>query len=170
MEQGTIWNWTEPTVPATAPEKFLDIFLLLLCFLFKKKFISLSFFRSPLLHLNFHFYNPLYPCNGESNGTPLFPVLLPGKSNWMEEPGGLQSMGSLQVGHNWATSLSLFTFKHWRRKWQPTPVFLPGEPQGQGAWWAAVYGVAQNRTRLKRLSSSSNSITMQKRKSKRNEK
>ena len=53
------------------------------------------------------------------------------------------------------TSLSLFTFKHWRRKWQPTPVFLPGESQDGGAWWAAVYGVAQSRTRLKRLSSSS---------------
>ena len=44
--------------------------------------------------------------------------------------GRLQSMGSLRVGHNWATSLSLFTFMHWRRKWQPTPVFLPGESQG----------------------------------------
>ena len=30
--------------------------------------------------------------------------------------------------------LSLFTFMHWRRKWQPAPVFLPGEPQG---WWSA---------------------------------
>ena len=40
---------------------------------------------------------------------------------------------------------------HWRRKWQPTPVFLPGESQGWGAWWAAVHGVAQSRTRLKRL-------------------
>ena len=50
-----------------------------------------------------------------------------------EEPGGLQSMGSLRVGHNRATSLSLFTFTHWRRKWQPTPVFLPGEFQGQGS-------------------------------------
>ena len=45
----------------------------------------------------------------------------------------LQSMGSLRVGHNWATSLSLFTFMHWRRKWQPTPVFLPGESQGRGS-------------------------------------
>ena len=44
-----------------------------------------------------------------------------------EEPGRLQSMGSLGVGHDWATSLSLFTFMHWRRKWQPAPVFLPGE-------------------------------------------
>ena len=52
---------------------------------------------------------------------------------WMEEPGGLQSMGSQRVGHNWATSLSLFTFMHWRRKWQPTPVFLPGESQGRGS-------------------------------------
>ena len=51
----------------------------------------------------------------------------------MEEPGRLQSMGSLRVRHNWATSLSLFTFTHWRRKWQPTPVFLPGESQGRGS-------------------------------------
>ena len=57
----------------------------------------------------------------------------------------------------WMTSLSLFTFMHWRRKWQPTPVFLPGESQGGGAWWAAVCGVAQSWTRLKRLSSSSSS-------------
>jgi len=68
---------------------------------------------------------------------------------WMEEPGRLQSMGSLRVGHDLAPSLSLFTFLHWRRKWQPTPVFLPGESQGWGAWWAAIYGVAQSRTQLK---------------------
>ena len=49
------------------------------------------------------------------------------------KPGGQQSMGSDRVGHDWATSLSLFTFMHWRRKWQPTPVFLPGESQGQGS-------------------------------------
>ena len=130
------------------------------------------------------------------------------KIPWMEEPGRLQSMGLLRVGHNWATSLSLFTFLHWRRKWQPIPVFLPWESQGWGspvdchlwgctesdmterlpfhfslshigegngnpfqcsclenprdggAWWAAVYGVAQSRTRLKRLSSSSSSVCM----------
>ena len=55
------------------------------------------------------------------------------KIPWTEEPGGLQSMGSLRVGHDWATSLSLSTFMHWRRKWQPTPVFLPGESQGRGS-------------------------------------
>ena len=54
------------------------------------------------------------------------------KIPWTEEPGGLRSMGSLRVGHDWATSLSLFTFMHWRRKWQPIPVFLPGEFQGRG--------------------------------------
>ena len=55
------------------------------------------------------------------------------KLPWTEEPGRLQSMGSLRVGHEWATSLSLSTFMHWRRKWQPTPVFLPGESQGRGS-------------------------------------
>ena len=52
---------------------------------------------------------------------------------WTEEPGGLQSMGSLRIRDDWATSFSLFTFMHWRRKWQPTPVFLPGESQGWGS-------------------------------------
>ena len=77
------------------------------------------------------------------------------KIPWTEEPGGLQSMGLLQVGHNWATSFSLFTFIHWRRKWQPTPVFLPGESQG---WRSLVCGHLwgpQSRTRLKQYSSSS---------------
>ena len=54
------------------------------------------------------------------------------KIPWTEEPGRLQSMGSRRVRHNWATSLSFFTFMHWRRQWQPTPVFLPGESQGRG--------------------------------------
>ena len=53
------------------------------------------------------------------------------KIPWMEEPGRLQSMGSWRVRHDWVTLLSIFTFMHWRRKWQPTPVFLPGESQGQ---------------------------------------
>ena len=53
------------------------------------------------------------------------------KISWTEKPGRLQSVGWLRVGHDWATSLSLSTFMHWRRKWQPTPVFLPGESQGR---------------------------------------
>ena len=55
------------------------------------------------------------------------------KIPWTEQPGRLQSMGSLGVRHDWATWLSLFTFRHWRRKWQPTPVFLPGGSQGWGS-------------------------------------
>ena len=61
--------------------------------------------------------------------------ILAWKIPWTEEPGRLQSMGSRRVGHNWTTSLSLFTFMLWRRKWQPTPVFLLGESQGQ---WSLV--------------------------------
>ena len=53
------------------------------------------------------------------------------KIPWMEEPGRLQSMGSLRIRHDWVSSLSVFTFLHWRRKWQSTPVFLPGELRGQ---------------------------------------
>ena len=48
------------------------------------------------------------------------------RGRYTEEPGRLQSMGSLRVG-------SLFTFMHWRKKWQSTPVFLPGESQGRGS-------------------------------------
>ena len=76
------------------------------------------------------------------------------KIPWTEEPGWLQSMGSLRVGHDWMTSLSLFTFMHWRRKRQPTPVFLPAESQGRGSLVAADCGIKQSRTWLKWLSSS----------------
>ena len=59
--------------------------------------------------------------------------ILAWRISWTEEPGRLQFTGSQRVGHDWATSLSLFTFMHCRRKWQPTPVFLPGESQGRGS-------------------------------------
>ena len=52
---------------------------------------------------------------------------------WMEDPDGLRSMGLLVVRHDCVTSLSHFTFTHRRRKWQPTPVFLPGESRGWGS-------------------------------------
>ena len=61
------------------------------------------------------------------------PSTLAWKIPCTEEPGRLQSMGSLTVGHDLATALSLFTFMHWIRTWQPTPVFLPGESQGWGS-------------------------------------
>ena len=76
------------------------------------------------------------------------------KIPWTKEPGRLQSMGSLRVGHDWATSLSLSTSMHWRRKWQPTPVLLPGESQG----WESLVGCRLwVHTRLKQLSSRSSS-------------
>ena len=71
---------------------------------------------------------------GEGNGTHASTAAR--KMPWMEEPGRLQSMGSLRVRHDWVTSLSVSTFMHWRRKWQPTPVFLPGESQG----WKSLVG------------------------------
>ena len=68
---------------------------------------------------------------GEGNGTPL-------QSSCLENPMDRGAWwaavhGVARVRHDWATSLSLFTFMHWRRKWQPTPVFLPGESQGRGS-------------------------------------
>ena len=71
------------------------------------------------------------PCNKMEKAMATHSSTLAWKIPWTEEPGRLQSMASRRVRHDWATSLSLFTFMHWRRKWQPTPVFLPGESQGQ---------------------------------------
>ena len=75
------------------------------------------------------------------------------KIPWMEEPGRLQSMGSLRVGHDWATSLSLSCIG----EGNGNPLQCPclENPRDGGACWAAVYGVTQSRTRLKWLSSSS---------------
>ena len=76
---------------------------------------------------------------------------------WTEEPGGLQSRGSQRIGHNLATKqqqIHLLT----ATKWQPIPVFLPGESQGRGSLWAAVYGVAQNWTGLNRLTAAAAAV------------
>ena len=74
------------------------------------------------------------------------------KIPWMEEPGRLQSMGSLRVRHDWATSLSLSCIG--KRNGNPLQCSCLENPRDGGAWWAAIYGVAQSRTRLKWLSSS----------------
>ena len=99
------------------------------------------------------YYCVVAQCIGEGNGNPLQYSCLENPMD--EEP----SIGSLGVGHYWATSLSFFTFTHWRRKWQPTPGKNSSSclenPRDGGAWWAAGYGVAQSRTGLKRLSRSS---------------
>ena len=80
------------------------------------------------------------------------------KIPWMEEPGSLQSMGSLRVGHDWVTSLSLFTFIIGEGNGNPLQCFYLENPRDIGAWWASVYGVTQSWTRLKRLSSSSSRL------------
>ena len=63
---------------------------------------------------------------GEGNGIPL-------RYSCLENPmdGGAWKVGVHGVAEGW-TRLSDFTFTHWRRRWQPTPVFLPGESQGRG--------------------------------------
>ena len=75
------------------------------------------------------------------------------KIPWIEEPGRLQSMGSLRVGHDWATSLSRIG----EGNGNPLQYSCLENPRDEGAWWVAVYGVAQSQTRLKRLSSTSSS-------------
>ena len=78
------------------------------------------------------------------------------KIPWTEEPGRLQSMGSLGVGYDWATSLSLSCIGEGNGN--PLQSSCLESPRDRGAWWAAVYGVTQSRTRLKWLSSSSSKI------------
>ena len=76
------------------------------------------------------------------------------KIPWMEEPGRLRSMGSLRVRHDWVTSLSCIG----EGNGNPFQCSCLENPRDGGAWWADVYGVAQSRTRLKWLSSSSSRI------------
>ena len=77
------------------------------------------------------------------------------KIPWTEEPGRLQFMGSRRVGHDWVTSLSLFTLCTGEGNGNPLQCSCLENPRDRGAWWAAIYRVAQSWTRLKRLSSSS---------------
>ena len=80
-----------------------------------------------LLDLLFYLFSYSKPFDSEKAMAPHSSTLA-WKIPWMQEPGRLQSMGLLRVRHDWANSLSLFTFMHWRRKWQPTPGM--GEPGG----------------------------------------
>ena len=66
------------------------------------------------------------------------------KIPWMEEPGGLQSMGLLRVGHDWATSISLLLSFIGEGNGNPLQCSCLENPRDRGAWWAAVYGVAQS--------------------------
>ena len=77
------------------------------------------------------------------------------KSPWTEGPGGLQSMRLLGVGHDWATSFHFSLSCIGEGNGNPLQCSCLENPRDGGTWWAAVYGVAQSRTRLKRLSSNS---------------
>ena len=112
----TIWQKRPSFGPVLAFDKPPSLSLIVFSVCFKVKDIL---FLLSLKHL-------------EATVAP-YSSMLAWKIPWTEEPGELQSVGSLRVGHDWAASLSLFTFMHWRRKWQPTPVFLPREFQGQGS-------------------------------------
>ena len=79
------------------------------------------------------------------------------KIPWTEEPGMLQSMGMLRIRHDWATSLSIFTFIIEERNGNPLQCSCLENPRDRGAWWAAICGVTQSQTRLKWLSSSGGS-------------
>ena len=113
-----IFNWLTHSV---------DIFLMIV------NFLSLIFSRklSPLLDIFFSIKKLLVLYYSPEKAMAPHSSTLAWKVPGTEEPGGLQSMGLRRVGHDWATSLSRFTFMHWRRKWQPTPVFLPGESHGR---------------------------------------
>ena len=132
-----------------------------LCVMYFTKYDTLYLGPSMLLQMAlFHFFlwlsNIPYiyiPHLGKAMAP--YSSILAWKIPWMEEPGRLQFMGLRRVRHDWATSLLLFTFMHWRRKWQPTPVFLSGESQGRRSLVACcLWG----RTLLKWLSSSSSMI------------
>ena len=108
----------------------------------------------PSLHfLYLNIYQPhsflstgLLASGREGNGNPLQYSYLGNPRD--REAWWAQSMGLWRVRHDWVTSLSLFTFMHWRRKWQPTPVLLPGKSQGRRSLVSAVYGVVKSQTRL----------------------
>ena len=93
---------------------------------------------------------------GEGNGNPLQYSCL--ENPMHQEPGRLQPMRLLGVGHNWATSLSLFTFTYWEGNGNSLQCSCLENPRDGRAWWAAVYGVAQSRTWLKWLGRSSSLI------------
>ena len=98
-------------------------------------------------------FNPgLARSPGEGNGNPLQYSCL--ENLWTEEPGGLLFIGSHRVRHDWSD----FACMHWRRKWQPPPVFLPGESQGRRSLVGCpLWGCTKSDTTIKSHSSSSSS-------------
>ena len=80
------------------------------------------------------------------------------KIPWTEEPRGLQSMGSLRVGHDWVLHFHFSLSCIGEGPGNPLRYSCLENPRDGGAWWADVYGVTQSLTRMKWLSSSSSSM------------
>ena len=105
-------------------------------------------FLDPYICINiFMIYFTLYNRLWEGNVAPHSSTLA-WKIPWMEEPGGLQYMASLRVGHDWATSLSFSLSCIGEGNGNPLQCSCLENPRDGGAWWAAVYGGAQSWTRL----------------------
>ena len=111
--------------------------------------------RTWLSNFTFTFSLSRYTNLREGSGTLL--GSLAWKIPWTEEPGRLQSMGSLRIAHDWETLLWLLLSCVGEGNGNPLQCSCQENPRDGGAWWAAVSGVSQSRTRLKRLSSSSSS-------------
>ena len=111
---------------------------------------------SVVIHISINFLVFTLGRSGKEKAMAPHSSTLAWKIPWMEEPGKLQSMGSLGVGHNWATSFT-FHFHALEKEMATHLCSCLKNPKDGGAWWAAVYGVTQSWTRLKQCSSSSRS-------------
>ena len=83
------------------------------------------------------------------------------KIPWTEEPGRLQSMGSLESGMTEQLHFHFSLSCIGEGNGNPLQCSCLENPRDGGAWWAAIYGVTQRQTRLKRLSSSSSRASAQ---------
>ena len=105
---------------------------------------TLAFYSASQVYVKLRFRVTSSHPVGEDNGTPL-------QYSCLEYPvdGGAWKAAVHGVAEGQAQLIHLtFTFLHWRRKWQPTPVFLPGESQG---WWVEPGGLPSmglSKTRL----------------------
>ena len=119
-----------------------------------KHYLSQKYLFNPHRHVIIPFLYMTEPGPTEKAVAPHSSTLVR-KTPWMEEPDGLQSMGSLRVGHaeqiHFHFSLSCIG----EGNGNPLQCSCLENPRDGGAWWAAIYGVAESRTQLRRLSSSS---------------
>ena len=100
----------------------------------------------------------MHACIGKGKGNPLQYSCL---ENLEDRGAWWARVHRVSRSRTWLKWLSMHTWMHWRRKWQPTPVFLLENPRDREAWWAAVYGATLSRTQMKWRSSSSSSSNME---------